>query len=69
VEAGSINPNASGVVQVTYGLTRVLGIFGEFDYRYHVTGEQGATTVLGTIPGFQIDYSSYFVRAGLELRF
>ncbi len=68
VKYSSIDPLGSGVVQVSYGLTKALGIFGEFDYRYHVTGEQSATSVLGTIPGFQIDYSSYFMKVGLELR-
>ncbi len=69
VKYSSIDPVGSGVVQVSYGLTKALAIFGEFDYRYHVTGEQSPTTVLGTIPGFQIDYSSYFMKMGLELRF
>jgi hypothetical protein len=69
VKYSSIDPLGSGVVQVSYGLTRALGIFGEFDYRYHVTGEQAATTLLGPIPGFQIDYSSYLMKFGLELRF
>ncbi len=68
VRYSSMDPLGSGVVQVTYGLTKALGIYGEFDYRYHVTGEQNSTTVLGPIPGFQIDYSSYLVRFGLELR-
>jgi hypothetical protein len=69
VKYSSIDPLGSGVVQVSYGLTRALGIFGEFVYRYHVTGEQTATTLLGPIPGFQIDYSSYLMKFGLELRF
>ncbi|MBU6154385.1 MAG: hypothetical protein KGP28_08810 [Bdellovibrionales bacterium] len=69
VKYSSIDPVGSGVIQVTYGLSKAIGIFGEFDYRYHVTGEQSATTVLGSVPGFQIDYSSYFMKAGLELRF
>jgi len=69
VKYSSIDPVGSGVIQVVYGLTKAIGIYGEFDYRYHVTGEQSPTTVLGAIPAFQIDYSSYFFKAGLELRF
>ncbi len=59
----------TGVIQVAYGLGRAFGIFGEFGYQYQVTSDLPATTALGNVPAFKLDYSGYLFKGGIELRF
>ncbi len=59
----------TGVIQVAYGLGRAFGIFGEFGYQYQLTSDLPATTALGNLPAFKIDYSGYLFKGGIELRF
>jgi hypothetical protein len=59
----------TGVIQVAYGLGRAFGIFGEFGYQYQVTSDLPATTALGNIPAFKLNYSGYLFKGGIELRF
>lgn len=69
VKFSSMDVLGTGVVQVAYGLGKAFGIFGEFGYQYQVTGDLPATTALGTIPAFKIDYSGFIFKGGIELRF
>jgi hypothetical protein len=69
VKFSSMDILGTAVVQAAYGLGRAFGVFGEFGYQYQVTGDLPATTALGNIPAFRIDYSGYLFRGGIELRF
>jgi hypothetical protein len=69
VKFSSMDILGTGVVQVTYGLGKAFGLFGEFAYQYQVTGDLPATTALGNIPAFKIDYSGFLFKVGIELRF
>ena len=66
----SIEPCATGSLQVSYGFSKHLAFFGEAGYRYEKTGQLPvATTAFPTVPSFQIDYSGPLARFGLEMRF
>jgi hypothetical protein len=69
VKFASMDFIGTGSVQAVYGLGRAFGVFAEFAYSYQRTSELPATTALGSIPAFKIDYSGYLFRGGLELRF
>ena len=69
VKFSSMDILGTGVVQVAYGLGRAFGLFGEFGYQYQLTADLPATTALGNIPAFKIDYSGFLFKGWIELRF
>jgi hypothetical protein len=72
VRYSSIDPVGTAVIQGTYGLGKVLGLFGEIAYRYHSTGTLDTSSVLDSnnpIPAFKLNYSGILLKGGLELRF
>jgi len=64
----SIDLVGTGSIQAVYGFGRAFGLYGEAAYHYQVTGTLPATTSLGAIPSFKINYSGFLMRFGMELR-
>ena len=69
VTYNSIDPVGTVSLQATYGFGKAFGIFGEFSYQYQKTGTLDATTKVGSIPSFSLNYSGYFLKSGIEFRF
>ncbi len=69
VTYNSIDPVGTLAFQATYGFGKAFGVFGEFSYQYQKTGTLDATTKVGTIPAFSLNYSGYFLKSGIEVRF
>ncbi len=69
IKFNSMDPVGTASVQAVYGLGRAFGVLGEMAYHYQTTGSLPATTVLGSIPSFKINYSGWQMRLGLEIRF
>jgi hypothetical protein len=67
VKYSSLDPTATLVLQGSIGLTRLLALAYELGYRYELPGTTPVSENFGA--GFKVNYSGYFARLGLEIRF